>query len=102
GDCKGLTNYTLALLKAVGVESHYAVVEAGRAKIDLEEDFPTLAQGNHVILAIPHKGGYHWLDCTSQYLPFGYIGDFTDDRKAFVVTPEGGEIVGTTAYLDGE
>ena len=102
GDCKGLTNYTQALLKTVGVESHYAVVQAGRTKIDLQEDFPTLAQGNHVILGIPRPEGYHWLDCTSQVHPFGYIGDFTDDRKVLVVTPGGGEIVATKAYLNEE
>lgn len=102
GDCKGLTNYTQALLKAVGVESHYAVVQSGNAKIDLQEDFPTLAQGNHVILCIPHSEGYHWVDCTSQVHPFGFIGDFTDDRKVLVVKPGGGEIVTTTAYLDEE
>src|SRR5690606_25778826 len=77
-------------------------VQAGRTKIDLQEDFPTLAQGNHVILGIPRPEGYHWLDCTSQVHPFGYVGDFTDDRKVLVVTPGGGEIVATKAYLNEE
>jgi len=31
-------------------------------------------------------------------LPFGFIGDFTDGRKAFVIKPDGGEIVTTTSY----
>ncbi|SNZ00856.1 DUF3857 domain-containing protein [Flagellimonas pacifica] len=102
GDCKGLSNYTKALLKAVGVQSYYAVVEAGRDKVDFEDDFADLTQGNHAILAIPYKGTYYWIDCTSQILPFGYIGRFTDDRKVMIVKPEGGEIVTTTPYLDAE
>ena len=36
GDCKGLTNYTMALLSAVGIESYYVHVEAGNEKIDME------------------------------------------------------------------
>jgi len=39
GDCKGLTNYTKALLDVVGVTSYYTHVEAGRNKISFEADF---------------------------------------------------------------
>lgn len=100
GDCKGLTNYTKALLKAVGVESYYVVVESGSSKVDFEEDFADLVQGNHVILTIPYNDDYYWVDCTSQVHPFGFIGDFTDDRKVLVVKPEGGEIMTTASYLN--
>lgn len=100
GDCKGLSNYTKALLKAVGVDSYYAVVQAGADKIDFEDDFADLVQGNHVILTIPYNGTYYWIDCTSQVLPFGYIGSFTDDRKVLIVKPDGGELVRTTAYIN--
>lgn len=102
GDCKGLSNYTHAMLDAVGVTSYYVHVEAGRDKVDFETDFPSLEQGNHAILAIPTDEGYTWIDCTSQVHPFGFVGDFTDDRKVFVITPEGGEIVKTPAYLEGD
>jgi uncharacterized protein YcfL len=102
GDCKGLTNYTKALLGAVGVQSYYTVVESGRTKVDFEADFPDLLQGNHVILAIPYKDQYYWVDCTSQIHPFGFIGDFTDDRMVLVVTPDGGELVRTASYLDND
>lgn len=99
GDCKGLSNYTYALLKAVGVTSYYTVIWAGGRKIDFDPDFSNL-QGNHAILAIPYEGKYYWIDCTSQVNPFGFVGDFTDDRLALVMTPEGGEIVKTVAYLN--
>ena len=100
GDCKGLTNYTQALLEAVGVKSYYTVVEAGAAKVDLEDEFADLAQGNHIILAIPYGEEYYWLDCTSQVHPFGFVGDFTDDRTVLVIKPEGGELMRTPAYLN--
>ncbi|WP_394750769.1 DUF3857 domain-containing protein [Spongiimicrobium salis] len=102
GDCKGLTNYTKTLLEYVGVPSYYTHVEAGRYKVNFEDDFADLAQGNHVILAIPYEGKYHWIDCTSQSHPFGFIGDFTDGRKVLVIKPNGGELTTTTAYLNEE
>jgi hypothetical protein len=100
GDCKGLSNYTRSLLKAVGITAYYCHVEAGNEKVDFEEDFADLKQGNHAILAIPDEGGYSWIDCTSNTNPFGYLGNFTDDRKVLVVKPEGGEITRTPAYLN--
>ena len=98
GDCKALTNYTMALLNAVGVESHYTVVYAKSSQRNIEKDFAAM-QGNHVILNIPKENGEDiWLECTSQKLPFGFIGDFTDDRDVLVITPEGGKIKHTKKY----
>jgi len=100
GDCKGLSNYTRALLEAVGIEAYYTHVEAGSNIVDFDEQFASLAQGNHVILAIPNGDEYCWIDCTSRILPFGFVGDFTDNRKVLVMKPEGGEITTTVAYLN--
>lgn len=99
GDCKGLSNYTYALLKAVGVTAYYTVIYAGKNKVDFQEDFAAL-QGDHAILAIPYGDSYYWIDCTSQVHPFGFVGDFTDDRKALIVTPDGGKITKTVAYIN--
>ncbi len=99
GDCKGLTNYTRALLKSQGIESYYTVVWAGNDKRNIERDFASM-QGNHIILNIPNGGNDIWLECTSQKIPFGFLGDFTDDRDVLVITPEGGTIKHTPAYLD--
>lgn len=101
GDCKGLTNYTKALLKEVGVEAYYAVVYAGREKRGIDPEFASM-QGNHVILNIPTAHGDTWLECTSQTMPFGFLGDFTDDRNVLVLTPEGGKIKRTPLYKEEE
>lgn len=98
GDCKGLTNYTKALLDSQNIPSFYAVVYAGDEKKDLDPEFPSM-QGNHVILNLPRENGEDvWLECTSQTHPFNYLGDFTDDRFVLLVKPDGGEIVRTKVY----
>lgn len=98
GDCKGLTNYTKALLDVVGVTSYYTVVESNTSEpVSLESDFASF-QGNHVILNLPYNGKDIWLECTSQITPFGFLGSFTDDRDVLVITPEGGKIKRTTSY----
>ncbi|APZ46412.1 DUF3857 domain-containing protein [Polaribacter reichenbachii] len=98
GDCKGLSNYTKALLDVVGVTSYYTVVYAQERR-DLDKDFSSI-QGNHVILNVPNNGNDIWLECTSQTMPFGFLGDFTDDRNVLVITPEGGVIKRTASYKD--
>jgi transglutaminase-like putative cysteine protease len=98
GDCKALSNYTRALLKAVGVESYCVVIYGSDGdKRDIREDFVSM-QGNHMILAIPNNNTMVWLECTSQNLPFGFQGDFTNDRNALVLKPGKGEIVKTHVY----
>jgi transglutaminase-like putative cysteine protease len=99
GDCKALSNYTKALLSAVDVPSYNVVLYGNPRKRDIETDFVSM-QGNHMILAIPNKDKYVFLECTSQVDPFGYQGTFTDDRNVLVVKPEGGEIVRTKIYED--
>lgn len=97
GDCKGLTNYTKALLKSQGIEAFYTLVFAGNEKKNLDIDFTSL-QGNHVFLNVPLENETIWLECTSQTIPFGFLGNFTDDRDVLVVKPTGGEIVHTPIY----
>lgn len=96
GDCKGLTNYTKALFDAAGITSYYTLVYA-KEKQNIDKEFSSM-QGNHVILNIPNDGKDVWLECTSQSMPFGFIGDFTDDRDVLVITPEGGIIKHTDAF----
>ncbi|WP_262247106.1 DUF3857 domain-containing protein [Parapedobacter soli] len=98
GDCKGLVNYMRALLAVVDIPSYYCVVEAGNAKRDIRADFASMDQGNHVILCVPFDQDTVWLECTSQRLPFGFLGSFTDDRTVWACMPEGGRLLRTPAY----
>ncbi|WP_225036880.1 DUF3857 domain-containing protein [Winogradskyella sp. SM1960] len=97
GDCKGLTNYTKALLEAVDVPSYYTLVFGGRNILDIDDEFSS-AQGNHAILCVPNNDENIFLECTSQTSPFGFSAGFTDDRVVLLVKPEGGEIVRTKIY----
>jgi len=97
GDCKGLSNYTKALLDAVDVPSYYTELFGDNDKIDIRSDFFSI-QGNHVILTIPNGDNYVFLECTSQEDPFGYQANFTDDRDVLVIKPDGGEIIRTKNY----
>ncbi len=97
GDCKALTNYTKSLLEVAEIPSYYTILYAGDDKRDIQPDFVSM-QGNHAILSIPNGEDYVWLECTSQEIPFGFIGDFTDDRDVVIITPEGGKIVHTDIY----
>lgn len=97
GDCKALSNYTKALLDVVGVPSYYTELYGASDLTDIQEDFVSI-QGNHVILCIPNKENYEFLECTSQDNPFGYQAGFTDNRNVIIIKPEGGEIVRTKIY----
>jgi hypothetical protein len=97
GDCKGLTNYTKALLKIAGIDSNYTVVFAGSEKEDINKDFASM-QGNHVILQLPMEDENIWLECTNQDVPFGFIGSGTDDRNVLVINESGGKIERTLVY----
>ncbi|RMB56615.1 DUF3857 domain-containing protein [Dokdonia sinensis] len=97
GDCKALTNYTKALLEVADISSYYTILYAGQEKKDIQEDFVSM-QGNHVILSIPIEDRYIWLECTSQDLPFGFLGDFTDDREVLQITQDGGQLAHTDIY----
>jgi len=94
GDCKALSNYMSALLKAVGIKSYYAIINAEKNKEPADPSFPRNSF-NHVILCVPFKNDTTWLECTSAYQPFGKLGTFTENRNALVVTEDGGKLMRT-------
>jgi transglutaminase-like putative cysteine protease len=101
GDCKALSNYMVAMLKEAGIKGYYTTVKAGDFRDDLIMDFPS-HQSNHVVVAVPNGTDTLWLECTSQTNPFGYSGMFTGNRKAFMVTEDGGVWVNTPRYTANE
>ncbi len=96
-DCKGLTNYTKALLESVDVPSYYTLVYGSENILNIDNEFSS-AQGNHAILCVPNEDENIFLECTSQTNPFGFTAGFTDDRDVLLVKPEGGEIAHTKVY----
>ncbi|MEQ8473437.1 MAG: DUF3857 domain-containing protein [Marinoscillum sp.] len=101
GDCKALSFYTQSLLKEIGIDSYYTLINAGAYSHRTNPDFPE-AHFNHAILTVPMENDTIWLECTSQTNPFGYLGKFTSNRFALMVTEEGGVMIKTRDYNESE
>lgn len=97
GDCKALSNYMVALLNEVNIKGYYTTIKAGAGESAVDPDFPS-DQANHVIVAVPNESDTLWLECTSQTNPFGWMGKFTDNRYAMMVTERGGVLVKTPSH----
>jgi transglutaminase-like putative cysteine protease len=97
GDCKALSNYMVALLQEAGIKGYYTLIYGGQDPKGFPPDFVHDAF-NHIVVAIPNKADTLWLECTSQTNPFGYMGSFTGDRRALMITEEGGKLVKTPVY----
>jgi len=103
GDCKDKSTLLIAMLRVVGVASHYALIPT-RSRGDLVKEFPYPFQFNHCIVAIEREGTVQFLDPTSKtnrfdYLPAGDQGRgvivIKDGKPDFRRTPLGG------AYANG-
>lgn len=98
GDCKGLSNYMMAMLKEIGIPSNYTIISTDRSR--LFRDFASANQMNHVILQVPLSGDTLWLECTNTSIPFGYVHGSIAGHDALVITSAGGEIQRLPNYAD--
>jgi hypothetical protein len=94
GDCKGLSNYLVTVLRCVNIKSYLALVNAESNQEPVETDFPC-NRFNHVIVCIPGEKDSTWLECTSKTADFGVLGSFTENRNALLITDTGGVLVPT-------
>lgn len=101
GDCKALSNYTKALLTAVGIKSFYTLVKAGRESNSIDASFPS-SQFNHAMVCVPMAHDTIWLECTSQRLPCGFNSDFSDDRQVLLIDGDNSRLVHTRIYPASE
>lgn len=98
GDCKGLSNYMMAMLKAVGIKSHYAEISTKQARF--LKDYMSANQTNHVILQVPLEKDTLWLECTNPKLPFGYIPQGLAGHDALVIANDKGVVCQLPSYPD--
>lgn len=98
GDCKGLSNYTRAMLKELGIPSTYTVISTVNPR--LLTDFASANQMNHVILQVPLPQDTLWLECTNPSLPFGYVHQGIAGHDALLIEPAGGRLHRLPTYPD--
>lgn len=99
GDCKALSNYMEACLNAVNIKSYSAWIKSGSAwhLKNSDPDF-VYEHFNHQVLCIPRQKDSVWLECTSSTTEPGFLGSFTQDREALLLTENGGVLVQTPKY----
>jgi hypothetical protein len=96
GDCKALSNYMKSMLDVVDIKSN--LVMLGSDMPSLNPDYSSFGQANHMILCVPSVKDTVWLECTSQYMPTGFLGNSTAAKNVLLVTDEGGKLVRTPVY----
>ena len=98
GDCKGLSNYMRAMLKEVGIPSHYTTISTTNRRF--LKDFASVGQMNHVILQVPLQNDTLWIECTNPQLPLGYVHEDIAGHDAIEINETGGRLVRLPVYPD--
>lgn len=96
GDCKALSNYTLAMLNYLQIPANIILARAGEDEPDVKDIL--YDQFNHVLLAVPVSKDTLWLECTSQLLPPFYLSTHVDDRNVLWVDNKRSRLVRTPVY----
>ena len=108
GDCKDKATLTIAMLKQLGIESYYVIINTQRDAVG--SDDPAHNGFNHVIVAIrlpentnepsllatvahPRLGSFLFFDPTDELTPFGRIRGELQANYGLLVHSEGGELI---------
>jgi len=107
GDCKDKATLLSTMLKEIGVDSYYVIINTERGSVDA--DTPPNLGFNHVILAIqlpagvddphfiarisePKLGSILYFDPTDEYVPLGSLDGALQANYGLLVAPDGGEL----------
>ncbi|HWZ82422.1 MAG TPA: DUF3857 and transglutaminase domain-containing protein [Terriglobales bacterium] len=108
GDCKDKATLMRSMLREIGVDSYYVVINSERGAVT--GDAPAHNGFNHMVTAIklpaglvdpslvatvqhPKLGALLFFDPTNEMTPFGQIGGYLQANYGLLVTPEGGELI---------
>jgi hypothetical protein len=106
GDCKDKVTLLSAMLKEIGVDSYYVMIDTHRGIVN--PDFPSL-RGNHMIMAIhlpqdvpttslyatvddPKLGRLLFFDPTDPFVSLGYLPSDLQQNYGLVITPDSGKL----------
>ncbi len=93
GDCKDLSTFMVAMLKACGI-SAYPTLIGTRDRGMLIREFPS-NQFNHCITFVPLQRDTLWLECTADLIAAGELPSADEGCDVLVVKENAGEIVRT-------
>jgi hypothetical protein len=108
GDCKDKATLLSSMLKEVGIDSYYVIINHERGGVTPLTP-PHVGAFDHVVLAIrlpdsvtdpsvvavlqhPMLGRLLFFDPTDEVTPFGQLYGFLQSNYALLVTPNGGEL----------
>jgi transglutaminase-like putative cysteine protease len=108
GDCKDKATLTRSMLREIGVDSYFVVINTERGVVN--RDTPPHNGFDHAIVAVrlpegltdpslvailqhPKLGRLLYFDPTDEVTPFGQIRGELQDNYALLVTPDGGELL---------
>ncbi|MGF1679265.1 MAG: DUF3857 domain-containing protein [Candidatus Methylacidiphilales bacterium] len=99
GDCKDKANLLIALLKEMGIEAHFVLINRMSST---DPEFPGW-QFNHAIAYVPEGEGQPqgmWLDSTDTVTPFGFVAPGNVGRQGLVFEGRKSRFMEVTAYGD--
>jgi hypothetical protein len=108
GDCKDKVTLLSSMLKEIGVESHYVIINTRRGSVT--QTTPPNLGFNHAVIAIelpadldvstlpahsthPTLGRLLFFDPTQELIPLGRLPGTLQANVGMLVTPNGGELV---------
>lgn len=108
GDCKDKATVLSTMLKEIGVESNYVIINASRGVT--APSFPSMLNFNHAVLAIrlpadvptehlyalhehPTLGKLLFFDPTNEITPLGSLPTYLQKNYGLLVTESGGELL---------
>jgi tetratricopeptide (TPR) repeat protein/transglutaminase-like putative cysteine protease len=86
GDCKDKATLLVAMLRAAGINSYVALLNAG-SRLDVPAELPGMGLFDHAIVYVPGSPGL-WIDATDQYARLGQLPINDQGRHALIARPE--------------
>jgi tetratricopeptide (TPR) repeat protein len=93
GDCKDKATLLVAMLRAAGIPSYIALLNAGERQ-DIVPDLPGMGSFDHAIAFVPGSPEL-WIDATDQYARLGELPSDDQGRLALIARPESDALIST-------
>ena len=86
GDCKDKATLAVTMLRAAGIPSYVALLNAGQRQ-DVEAELPGMGEFDHAIVYAPGSPDL-WIDPTDEYARLGQLPQMDQGRLALVARAE--------------